>query len=51
VAGLAGQTTHVRARSSGRKGQSLSSRDMHGMILDDVAGGHTDSPGGNSDGQ
>ena len=31
--------------SSRRKGQSLASRDMHGMILDDVAGGHPQSPG------
>ena len=29
----------------------VSSRDMHGMILDDAAGGHDKSPGENSGGQ
>ena len=29
----------------------VSSRDIHGMILDDAAGGHAKSPGENSGGQ
>jgi len=29
----------------------VSSRDMHGMILDDAAGGHDKSPGENGGGQ
>jgi hypothetical protein len=30
--------------------RSLSLRDMHGMILDDVAGGYAESPGRSSGG-
>jgi hypothetical protein len=39
------------AASSGRRGRSLASRDIRGMILDDVGGGHAESPGKSNGGQ